>query len=128
MTNPKDGFLFTDIALQMFNTFINSSNNSAKENKVILETLFQSLSDEHGDNPFFMPALIYAFMMHMSIIMKELAESNDTTMKDVSNKYTQHYNKNVREQLAENMSNRPSMHKEILALLEMEEDISGDND
>jgi hypothetical protein len=121
-----DEFLYTDIALQLFTTFANSDKNEPEENKVILETLFQSLQDDYGDNPFFMPALIYAFMTHMNIVFSEIAETNNADVDDVRSVYVQHYNENIRPILSENISNRPSKHKEILALLSMEDDSEGD--
>lgn len=126
--NDKDEFLFTDIALQMFSTFANAKNNSIDENKEVLEALFSSLSDEHGDNPFFMPALIYAFMTHMNIVFSEIAASNDVDESEVRATYIKHYNENLREHLANSMSNRPSMHKEMLALIELDEMIEEGND
>jgi hypothetical protein len=124
----KDEFLFTDIALQMFNTFMNASENTEDENKVVLETLFSSLSEDYGDNPFFMPAIIYAFMMHMNIIMTELAESNGVSINEIASTYTQHYNENVRERFIGSLALTPSRQKEMAILLEMEDDISKGND
>ena len=111
----------------MFSTFANARNNSSDENKEVLETLLSSLSDEHGDNPFFMPALIYAFMTHMNIVFSEIAASNDVDVSEVRATYIKHYNENLREQLADFMTNRPSMHKELLTILELDEMIEEGN-
>ena len=122
-----DEFLYTDIALQLFSTFANADRNEPEDNKKILETLFESLQNDYGDNPFFMPALIYAFMTHMNVIFSEIAAAQDANIHDVRSVYTLHYNENIRPVLSKSMSNKPSKHKELLALLEMEEDIEGNN-
>jgi hypothetical protein len=120
--NHTDEFLYTDIALQLFSTFANADRNEPEENKVILETLFQSLQNDYGDNPFFMPALIYAFMTHMNIVFSEIAKANDADIYDIRSEYINHYNQMVRPLLSESMSNRPSMHKEIMTLLSIDEE------
>lgn len=123
----QDEYLYTDIALQLFSTFANAKNNEPEENKEILELFFKSLTDEYGDNPFFMPALIYAFMTHMNIIFLEIADANDRDVADIRSTYIQHYNDNVRHVLSGSMANRPSMHKELLSLIELEEGLEGNS-
>lgn len=124
----KDEFLFTDIALQMFTSFVNSRKNSVEENKEILSTFFSSLVDEYGDNPFFMPSLIYAFMTHINILFFEIAALNDVDESEVMARYAQHYNENVREDLGKSISNRPSMYKELMAIMDLDEKINNEGD
>lgn len=125
--NNTDEFLYTDIALQMFSTFANANENEPDENKAILETLFESLQSDYGDNPFFMPALIYAFMTHMNIVFHEIAEANNSDINEIRSEYIQHYNLNVRPLLSENISNKPSMHKEIMSLINLQEELEEGN-
>ena len=119
----KDEFLYTDIAFQLFNTFANADQFEPEENKEILNALFQSLSKDHGDNPYFMPALIYAFMVHLGVVFSEIAKANDAEISEIRSEYVQHYNENVRQVLSRSMSNKPSMHKQISALLDSDEEI-----
>jgi|GEM_PF-5574406 len=125
--NNKDEFLYTDIALQLFTTFANADDNEPEDNKKILETLFNSISADYGDNPFFMPALIYAFMTHMNVIFTEIAAAQNANISDVRNVYTIHYNNYIRPLLSENMSNKPSKHKELMTLIELDDLFEEDN-
>lgn len=125
--NEVDEFLYTDIALQLFSSFANANKNEPEEGKRVLETLFQSLQNDYGDNPFFMPALIYAFMTHINVIFSEIAASNDSDIDEVRSVYIGHYNENIRPLLTKSIANTPSRHKELLTLLEMEEELEEHN-
>lgn len=124
----KDEFLYTDIALQMFNTFSHADDNTDVENKEIMTTLFSSLSDEHADNPFFMPALLYAFMVHMNMIFIRLSMDNDLSVTEIKNDYVDYYNTDVRKVVCNFVSNKPSMHQKILQMIETGEDVDSDED
>jgi hypothetical protein len=124
MTN-KEEFLYTDIAIQLFNVFAEAGQNDPDENKEVLSTFFESISDEYKDNPFFLSALLYAFMMHLNIVFHSIAEVKEVNVDDVRMLYIKHYNDDVRPFLSKSMVNMPSKYKDVMKLLDTENDTRG---
>lgn len=113
----QDEFLYTDIALQLFNVFADSNKNEPAENRKILSTLFESLQEDYSDNEFFLPALLYAFMTHLNIVFNSIAEVKDVSVDDIRSSYIQHYNEDIRPLLRRNMINVPSRHQDVLDII-----------
>jgi hypothetical protein len=124
MTNDEE-FLYTDIAIQLFNVFAEAERNDPDENKEVLSTFFESISDEYQDNPFFLSALLYAFMLHLNIVFHSIAEVKEVNVDDVRLLYIKHYNDDVRPLLSRSMVNVPSKYKDVMKLLQTEDDIKG---
>jgi hypothetical protein len=118
MKNKKDEELYTDIALQMMSTYLNSSGDSEDDRNTI-EILFDSLGKDYGNQPMFLPSLMYAFMIHTGILMHTIADNNDVTVEHVFKAYALHYHNVAREDLKGNSILKPSMSSDIIEFLKI---------
>lgn len=107
-TLNEDEELFTDIAIQMFSAY------SLNENNAVLE-LMESYRKSYGDNPAFMPGVIFAFIMHMGILISSLADAAGIDSEEAYRSYVNTYNTELRPRLAKMESLHPSAIWKLMA-------------
>jgi len=109
-----DDELYTDIALQMLVAYINGDAETTN-------SLINGYSLTNEDDPTFMPGVMFASMMHMSILLSSIAEAVDITIQEALGHYATTYNLHLREQMAK----IPALHQDIAK--ELYEKIVRDN-
>jgi hypothetical protein len=100
--------LYTDIAIQMFSAHIHGESGAIAE-------LMESYGKSYGDNPTFMPGVVFGFIMHMGILIATLAESTDQSIESVYKSYVDAYNTGLRSKLTSIASLHPD---EVVKLME----------
>jgi hypothetical protein len=110
----KNDELYTDIALQMLVAYINGDSSTTT-------SLINGYALTNEEDPTFMPGLIFASMMHMSILLSSIAEAVDISIQEALGHYATTYNLHLREEMAK----IPALHQDIAK--EMYEKIVRDN-
>lgn len=94
--------LYTDIALQMLSAYVNGDKEATSE-------LINGYALSNDDDPTFMPGLIFASMMHLSILLSAIAEASDIPVNEALRHYATIYNMQFREEMAK----IPALHQDL---------------
>jgi len=94
--------LYTDIALQMLSAYVNGDKEATSD-------LINGYASSNDDDPTFMPGLIFASMMHLSILLSAIAEASDISIDEALRHYATVYNMQFREQMAK----IPALHQDL---------------
>lgn len=86
--------LYTDIALQLLTAYA-SNDNEATHN------LIEGYAKSSDDDPTFMPGLIFASMMHMTVLLRSIAEATNVPVEEVLIQYAATYNLHIRKEMAQ---------------------------
>jgi hypothetical protein len=104
--------IYTDVALQMFTTFINNS--GAAE-------LIESFKDSTEDDPAFFPGIIFGCLLHMGNLLGTLSEMTGVEVEEALGYYATTYNLHMREKLVMMPALHPSYAKEMIKQMLNEE-------
>jgi len=105
--------LFTDYIMQLFNA--HCSENSQE----MITFLISSLEDD-AKNPVFLPGLVYGSMIHMFLMMQEIAQEKGVPMGEAIDEYVSKYSEK-RINLAKMLGNRPEYASDLIASLPEED-------
>lgn len=121
----EDQELFTDLSLQLFNSFLSGDISSMKQ---LLES-FKSYNEEYDF--IFLPGLLYGLMYHMSVFVSMLEESHSMDKENIMSDYGIEYAV-TREKLLSNPLLHPkkALEKvyEMMDMMEKFEKIFNDNE
>ncbi|MEY2912217.1 MAG: hypothetical protein RLZZ184_1526 [Cyanobacteriota bacterium] len=94
--------LYTDIALQMLTAYLTGD-------KETTQGLIEGYASSNDDDPVFMPGVIFASILHMSILLSAIAESTNISTEEALMYYAGIYNLQFREQMAK----IPALHQDL---------------
>lgn len=89
-----DDELYTDIALQLLTAYATNDNKATSE-------LINGYASSNDDDPTFMPGLIFASMMHMTVLLSSIAEATNLSIEEALMHYAATYNLHIRKEMAE---------------------------
>lgn len=94
--------LYTDIALQLLSAYVNGDKEATSD-------LINGYASSNDDDPTFMPGVIFASLMHLSILLSAIAESTNITINEALTYYATVYNMQFREHMAK----IPALHQNL---------------
>lgn len=111
----NDKTLYSDVMLQLLSAYMVSESMEDRLDDVST-VLFQSIEDEEIGGPGLLSGLIFASIIHMSLLLDIVSMSNECSKEDALRNYALSYSLN-RDQLSELPQLNPSFVNEIMKRL-----------